>query len=240
MPNHRKLLQLAIENSKATKAFEVRAEAGTDEATIFLYDVIDPYWGVGAEAFAKALAGITASTIHLRVNSPGGDVFEARAMVAAIGAHSARVVAHIDGLAASAATYVAMAADEVQIADGAFMMVHQAWTFSMGNASDLRAQADLLDKVDASIVADYARKTGKDADQIAQWMADETWFTSAEAVENGFADTVIQNDKGSSTTQNRWTLSAYQKVPKALTAPPEPDLSSAARARALALLERFG
>ncbi|WP_237331719.1 head maturation protease, ClpP-related [Ralstonia syzygii] len=234
------MLQLAIENSKASKAFEVRAEDGADEVSIFLYDVIDPYWGVGAEAFAKALASITAGTIHLRVNSPGGDVFEARAMVAAIGAHSAKVIAHIDGLAASAATYVAMAADEVRIADGAFMMIHQAWTFSMGNAADLRAQADLLDKVDASIVADYARKTGKDAGQIAQWMADETWFTSAEAVENGFADTVVQNDKGSSATQNRWTLAAYQKVPKALTAPPEPDLSSAARTRALALLERFG
>nr|CCA79061.1 phage-related Clp protease [blood disease bacterium R229] len=231
---------MAIENSKASKAFEVRAEDGADEVSIFLYDVIDPYWGVGAEAFAKALASITAGTIHLRVNSPGGDVFEARAMVAAIGAHSAKVIAHIDGLAASAATYVAMAADEVRIADGAFMMIHQAWTFSMGNAADLRAQADLLDKVDASIVADYARKTGKDAGQIAQWMADETWFTSAEAVENGFADTVVQNDKGSSATQNRWTLAAYQKVPKALTAPPEPDLSSAARTRALALLERFG
>lgn len=240
MPNHRKLLQLAIENSKASKAFEVRAEDGTDEVSIFLYDVIDPYWGVGAEAFAKALSSTTAGTIHLRVNSPGGDVFEARAMVAAIGAHSAKVIAHIDGLAASAATYVAMAADEVRIADGAFMMIHQAWTFSMGNASELRAQADLLDKVDASIVADYARKTGKDAEQIAKWMADETWFTSAEAVENGFADTVVQNDKGGSATQNRWTLSAYQKVPKALTAPPEPDLSSAARARTLALLERFG
>lgn len=240
MRNHRKLLQLAIENSQAVKAFEVRAE-GADEATIYLFDVIDPYWGVGAEAFAKALSGITAGTIHLRVNSPGGDVFEARAMVAAIAAHSARVIAHIDGLAASAATYVAMAADEVRIADGAFMMIHQAWTFAMGNSADLRTTADLLDKIDASIVADYARKTSKDAEQIGQWMADETWFTAAEAVENGFADTVVQNDKGApANAQNRWTLSAYQKVPKALIAPPEPDLSSAARTRMLALLERLG
>jgi ATP-dependent Clp protease protease subunit len=246
MRNYLKLLQLAIENRAAPKAFEVKADAGGDETTVFLYDVIDSYWGVSAEAFVKALASIKTGTINLRVNSPGGDVFEARAMVAAIASHPANVVAYIDGLAASAATYVAMAADEVRIADGAFMMIHQAWTLAMGNSGDLRTTADLLDKVDSSIVADYARKTGKDAAEITQWMSDETWFTAAEAVGNGFADSIVQNDKGASAaggTQNRWTLSAYHKVPKALTEAPEPDISSAARAhreRMVALLEQIG
>jgi ATP-dependent Clp protease protease subunit len=236
-----KLLQLAIENKAAPKSFSVKALA-KGEAEIYLYDVIDSYWGVSAQAFIDALGGTDASTIHLRINSPGGDVFEARAMVAAIAASKATVIAHVDGLAASAASYVAMACDEVQIAEGAFLMVHNAWTLAMGNADDLRTQAGLLDKIDASIVADYMRKTGKDQAQIEQWMADETWFTAQESLENGFADLVVTNEKG---TKNAWNLAAYSKAPQALTAPLAPDLNEevealkASRDRHLALLERI-
>lgn len=237
-----KLLQLAIENKAAPKAFEVKSAVNGD-AEIYLYDVIDSSWGVGADAFNAALKNVTADTIHLHINSPGGDVFEARAMVAAIAACKSAVIAHIDGLAASAASYVAMACDEVRIADGAFFMIHNAWTLAMGNAGDLRASADLLEKVDASIVADYQRRTGKDVEQIQQWMADETWFSAQEAVDNGFADTVVANEKG---MKNAWNLSAYAKAPKALTEAPAPDLSKeieaskASRERHLALLERIG
>jgi ATP-dependent Clp protease protease subunit len=239
-----KLLQLAIENKAAPKAFEVKAAANGD-AEIYLYDVIDSYWGVGATAFCAALKGVQAETIHLHINSPGGDVFEARAMVAAIAASKATLVAHIDGLAASAASYVAMACDEVRIADGAFFMIHNAWTVAMGNANDLRASAELLAKVDSSIVSDYMRRTGKDQAQIEQWMADETWFSAQEAVDNGFANAVVANEKG---VKNAWNLAAYAKAPKALTEPVAPlaaeineeiEAIKAARSRHLALLERI-
>jgi ATP-dependent Clp protease protease subunit len=110
----------------------VKAEG--DEATILLYDVIDPWWGVAAKDFIAALAGDHAPTIHLRINSPGGDVFEARAMATAIRQHKSNVIAHIDGVAASAATYIAViAAKEVEMSDGAFFMIHQAWALAMGN-----------------------------------------------------------------------------------------------------------
>jgi ATP-dependent Clp protease protease subunit len=228
-----KLLQLAIDNKATPKSFEIKA-AKNGDAEIYLYDVIDEYYGVSASAFAAALASIAADTIHLHINSPGGDVFEARAMVAAIGASKAAVVAHIDGLAASAASYVATACDEVQIADGAFFMVHNAWSFAMGNATDMRATADLLDKIDASIVNDYMRKTGKDEATVKAWMDAETWFSAQEAVDNGFADAVINNEKGKA--KNAWNLAAYKNAP---VIEPEPDYSNETRSRMLALLSKI-
>jgi ATP-dependent Clp protease protease subunit len=230
-----KLLQLAIDNRATPKSFEVKADASGD-AEIYLYDVIDSYYGVSATAFAAALAEITSNKIHLHINSPGGDVFEARAMVAAIGASKATIVAHIDGLAASAASYVAMACDEVQITDGAFFMIHNAWSFAMGNAADMRATADLLDKIDMSIVSDYMRKTGKDEAQIKDWMAAETWFSAQEAVDLGFADVMVSNEKGKA--KNAWNLAAYKNAP-VIQPDPEPDYSSETRARMLALLTRI-
>jgi len=162
-----------------------------------LYDAIG-CCGLNAEDFAKELKALKAKTINLRINSPGGDVFAARAMVAAIRdvrASGRSVIAHIDGLAASAATYVAIAADEVRAEPGSFFMIHNAWGLAIGNADELRETAALLDKVDDTIVADYAKKTGKTDDQIRSWMAAETWFTAEEAQAEGFIDSVKVEDE---------------------------------------------
>lgn len=197
-----------------------RAEAKDDEATLYLYDVIvsdDYFGGVSAQAFVKELRAITAPVIHLRINSPGGDVFAARAMEQAIREHSSKVIAHVDGYAASAASYVALAADEVVIAEGGFYMIHKAWTFAFGNADDLMETAALLEKVDESLVVTYAKETGQEAEQIREWMAAETWFSGPEAVEHGFADRIAEDapkDKGT------WDLSAYRQAP-AGAPPPE-------------------
>lgn len=214
-----KLLQLARDNASASKP--IRAETGGSEATIYLHGVIGGYWGdIDATEFAKALAGITAETIHLRINSPGGDVFDARAMMTAIRQHPAKVVGHVDGLAASAATDICMACDEVEITKGAFFMIHNAWTLALGNKSDLRETADLLEKVDDAIVDDYTNRTGKTAEQVTAWMDAETWFTADEAVDNGFADRVIE---ASGKASNAWNLAAYANAPKALAAKPKPE-----------------
>lgn len=217
-----RILQLLNENRQAPRRFGIEASTEGDEVTLYLYDVIvsDDYWGgVSAQAFVKELAGITASTIHLRINSPGGDVFGARAMEAAIRGHSARVIAHIDGLAASAASFLAMAADEIEIADGGFFMIHKAWTFAMGNADDLRSQSDLLEKIDASLANTYAKRTGQSADDIAAWMQAETWFNSAEALSNGFADRIAE--PAEKAQASAWTLSAYANAPGAPSEPPK-------------------
>ncbi|EEG10293.1 head maturation protease, ClpP-related [Pseudogulbenkiania ferrooxidans] len=224
------------QSSAAGSGYRVANSAG-EEATVYLYDAIGGWWGITAADFVKDLAAITAPTIRLHINSPGGDVFDARAMATAIRNHPSKVVAQIDGLAASAATYVALSADEVEIADGGFFMIHRAWTLAMGNAGELRDTANLLDKIDASISADYQRKTGESAEQIDAWMGAETWFTAQEALDHGFVDRI----GASANVENHWNLSAYAKAPKALTERQpvsESVFDHAAMERRLGMLER--
>lgn len=211
------LLKLLAANRNAPRRFEVVHNAVNDEVTIWLYDVIvaseaDASWygGVSAESFVKELIGITASTIHLRINSPGGDVFAARAMEQALRDTKAKVIAHVDGYAASSASWLALAADEVEIAKGGFFMIHKSWTMGMGNADDFTKLASLLAKVDQSFVESYAAETGQDQEQLLQWMKDETWFTAEESVQHGFADRIAE---GAVKNQASWDLSAYSRAP---------------------------
>lgn len=175
-----------------------QAKTDGEDATIYLYDAIGGWFGIAAADFVQELNGLKAKTIHLRVNSPGGSVFEAEAIQTAIQQHGSKVVAHIDGMAASAATYVALAADEVEISDGAMFMIHRASGLSWGNAEDLLHLATLLEKIDANLVADYQRKTGKTPEEIMDWMKAETWFSSAEALEHGFVDRIYTKSKDDS------------------------------------------
>lgn len=184
------------------------------EATIFLYDEISAFWGVGAKEFVEALSSIDADIIHLRINSPGGDVFEARAMITALKEHKAKIISHIDGWAASAASYLALAGDEVLISHGGFLMIHNSWTGLVGNAGELRSMADVLEKVDGAAIKDYASKTGKDEAQIKTWMDEETWFTAEEAVQHGFADEIV----GEAAIEDLGHLMLFDKVPSDLAA----------------------
>lgn len=211
-----RLNKLLADNRKAAaRKFEVLAKQDSDEAEIFLYDAIvssqeeaDWYGGVAPEAFVKAVRGIDAGTIHLRINSPGGSVFAARAMEQALREHKARIVVHIDGIAASAATFIAMAGDEIVMNKGAMFMIHKAWTWTAGNADDLAKEAGLLAKIDGTLAQTYADRTGKDVETINGWMADETWFTADEAVEYGFADKLAETE-----ARAEWNLSAYAHAP---------------------------
>lgn len=223
-----KLLQLLRDNAAGAerKPLNVVRAEGSTEATIYIYDVIDAWWGVSAQQVALAISalGPDVQTLHLRINSPGGDVFEGRAIRTHIAQFAGKTIAHIDGLAASAATTIADGADEVEIVEGGFYMIHNSWTFAYGNKTELRKTADLLGKVDEAIVTDYARRTGADLAQLVQWMDDETWFTADEAVEHGFANrkAAVPKKEDAAATQDRakrWNLAAYDKAPKALLEP---------------------
>ncbi|MDX5984689.1 Clp protease ClpP [Sphingomonas echinoides] len=231
----RKLLNLAQDNRG--KGSGLRSEAtGTDTTTVYLYDVIDSFWGICASDFTRELAAITTSNVVLRINCPGGDVFEARAMMTAIAEHPATFTAKVDGLAASAATAITLACDTVEIADGGFYMIHQAWTFAMGNADDMTATATLLGKIDDVLVAGYAGKTGKPNDEIAALMRAETWFTAQEAVDAGFADAVTASPAKKAKAQaSAFNLAAFANAPKVLTEQ-EPVLDETLRTRSLARL----
>ena len=213
----------------------VRAEASTD-STLYLYDIIDAYWGINADDFAAQLASADASgTLHLRMNSPGGDVFEARTIASLLREWKGRKVAHVDGLAASAMTTIAMACDEMVMATGSFFMIHNAWTFAYGNKADLAEVAALLDQIDGEIARDYMRRSGASADKVAAWMNAETWFNAEEALANGFATSIAgadepagdddEPDEDDGSAENRaarWNLSAFANAPKALIDRPKP------------------
>lgn len=206
-----RLMALLAANSNRPRRFEVRQEAKS--ASLYLYDIIDPYFGVSASQFVKTLNGISATQIDLHINSPGGDVFDGRAIASAIAQHPANITAYVDGLAASAASFVATAADEVIMAPGSFMMIHNAWAFTYGNADELRTTADLLDKIDGSLIEDYVRVSGASAEQVKAWMDAETWFTAQEAVDAGLADRVAEADQEEGAS-NKWDVSAYNRAPK--------------------------
>lgn len=213
----RSLLNLLSDNRG--RGAGLRADVSGDVATVWLYDAIG-WFGIEAGPFVKEIAGIKAKSIDLRINSPGGDVFDARAMKTALDAFDGKVTAYIDGLSASAATFLMMAADEIVISDGAFVMVHNAWGLTMGNAEEHRAMAGVLDKVDDAIVADYRKKTGKAEAELRAMMAAETWFTAEEALSAGFVDRIAGKDDGADAkAASRWNLSAYAKAPAALIAP---------------------
>lgn len=169
-----------------------QAKTDGDEATVYVYDAIGSWFGIAAADFVMALADIMAKTIHLRIDSPGGSVFEAEVMQTALQQHPARVIAHIDGLAASAATTLALGADEIEISDGGVFMIHNAWNIAIGNKDDMLEAAAFLEKIDANIAADYRRKTGASQEQIKEWMDGETWFSAAEALEHGFVDRIYK------------------------------------------------
>ncbi len=161
-------------------------------AEVAIYDEIGAH-GVSAKGFLAELGALPEGTpIDLRLNSPGGSVFDAVAIHNAIKRHEGTVTVWIDGIAASAASYVAMAGDEVVMPENAFLMIHDPAGLVMGTAEDMRAMAGALDKVGDSLAAGYAAKSGRTAEEIAALMAAETWLDAAEALALGFADRLAE------------------------------------------------
>lgn len=172
---------------------------GDDAAEIYIYGVIGGDWfgeGITAKMVADDLKALgKVKTIDARINSEGGDVFQGKAIYSLLVENKAKITVKIDGLAASAASFIAMAGDDIEIAEGAFVMIHDAYGVSFGRAEDMRKYADILDMVNESIIDVYAARTEQSKDKIKKWMSDETWFTAKEAISNGFADTMTENLK---------------------------------------------
>lgn len=196
------------------KFSEPRNEAdGTSSASIYVYDVIgsDPFGGGGIDAqdFVQNLAQLDVDQIDLYVNSPGGSAFAATAMTNALLRHPANIDAHVDGIAASAASFLITAADTVEMGFGATLMIHDAYTFAMGNAADLHAVADSVDGLSNSIASFYASKAGGTTADWRSLMQEETWFSAEEAVEAGLADSISQAPGESPMPSNVFDLSAF-------------------------------
>lgn len=175
------------------KPAEMVARKG-DEATLYLYDIVTPPGGGGitARAFVQALESVKdAKTLHLRINSPGGAVFEAKAIYNALREFPGRKVVHVDGLAASAASFIAMAGDHIVTAPEASWFVHGAQTITVGGESAHEDALDLIRMESANIAAIYAKRTKCDAEQIKAWMDAEETMTAEVAKERGFTDSIV-------------------------------------------------
>lgn len=170
------------------KWYEIQA-AADEKATIFIYDEISS-WGITASQFVKDLQAVKAKEITLRLNSPGGDVFDGMAIYNALKGHPATVRAEVDGLAASIASIIAMAGDTIHMAENAFFMIHNAWALAVGDSGQMMQMSETLDKIDTQMQKIYTKRTGHPQDKIKEMMIAETWMDADEAQGFGFADTI--------------------------------------------------
>lgn len=158
-------------------------------AEVWIYDEIG-YWGISASDFAQQLAALSVTQIDVRLNSPGGEVFDGVAIHNALANHRATVNIYVDGLAASIASVIAMAGDRVVMGAGSQMMIHDGLTICVGNAADMREAASMLDKTSDTIASFYAARAGGSLTEWRDRMRAETWYTGEEAVAAGLADEV--------------------------------------------------
>jgi ATP-dependent protease ClpP protease subunit len=190
----RKRLRARLPQGAGRRGFDVRNAAGP-KATIRIYEEIG-YWGITAEDFAAELERITAGEIEVQISSPGGDVFDGMAIYNSLRAHPAKITTRVDGIAASAASIIAQAGDRRVMLESAQMMIHCSWGLAIGNASEMRDFAELLEQQDAIAARIYAGRAGGDVDTFLDLMKAETWFTDEAAVEAGLADEIVVPGKG--------------------------------------------
>lgn len=201
-------------------------------AVIEVYDEIGGF-GVTPSDFKAQLSDAGRGNVTVRLNSPGGDVFAGITIFNDLVAHPGKVRVEIAGLAASAASLIAMAGDEIAIAENAFLMLHRAWGVTIGNEADHAEQAGVLRKVDDALAQTYAKRTGNPVEAIRKMMEAETWLKGDEAKRLGFANEVM----GAVSIGARFDLSIYAKVPSALAETPASTAYLSSRAELETLLK---
>lgn len=169
------------------------------DRTISVYDVIgQDFWtgeGVTAKRIAAALRAIGKGPVTVNINSPGGDLFEGFAIYNLLRDHDGEVTVKVLGLAASAASVIAMAGDTIQVSRASFLMIHNTWVMAIGNRNDLHETAEFLEPFDRAMADIYSSRTGLDTDDVTAMMDAETWMGGAEAIGKGFADEFLPSDQ---------------------------------------------
>ena len=197
--------------------YAISPKAELKQTEISIFDEIG-MWGVSAKQFISDLQRVPADhSILLRIHSPGGEVFDGNAIANAL-QRRGNVEVQIEGLAASMATVISLSGAPVKMAENGFYMIHNPWGMAMGDAAELRDQAELLDKIRLNMVNAYAAKSGQSAEQITEWMDAETWFTAAEAQAAGFIDEVTDGMAIAATANKFTRLARFKNPPANLTA----------------------
>lgn len=205
---------------------QLRMAVDGDTAEMLVYDEIG-FWGVTARDVTAALAEVTAPNITVRINSPGGDVFDGIAIFNSLRGHPAAVNVVVDGIAASAASFIAMAGDRITMNDASQMMIHDASGMCMGNAADMEQMRDLLDRLSDTIAGIYTARAGGTTPEWRDRMRAETWFDASEAVAAGLADEA-DTDTEPAEAVARFDLTCFAfagraAAPAPVLPTPEPD-----------------
>ena len=190
--------QYAARHRKLTGRPGFSAESSGDRGKLYIYESIGVDWwtggGVTAKSVVEALDGMkSAKALDVFVNSPGGDIFEGKAIYAALRRFSGERVVYVDGIAASAASFVAMAGDKIVTQPAATWMIHEVRASAWGaTAAEARKLAEVLDLENRTFADTYARRTGQAVQDVLSWMAEETWMNAAQAKERGFTDEIAE------------------------------------------------
>ena len=197
--------------------FEIKDEASS--ATIYIYGTIgDDWWSEDdsnrAKDLSQKLDELSPKPIDIRIDSAGGDVYEGFAIASAIQRYEGPTHAYVDGMAASAASYIALMADKISINDYAMIMIHNAWTYTSGNRNDLRAVAERLEGLDSTIAGIISKRSGLTLEETIAAMDAETWYTGEQALEAGMVDEVIETEERMAACIDIAMEPAFKHVPK--------------------------
>ncbi|HEY4378960.1 MAG TPA: head maturation protease, ClpP-related [Acidobacteriaceae bacterium] len=211
---------LATLNARHTAVPGIRAVVSDNQLSLDIYGNIGAsFWDDGvsvADIAAQLSAARGVSGVTVRINSPGGNCFDGVAIYNLLKSFPAPVTTIVDGLAASAASLIAMAGDTVRMGRGTMLMIHPAMIMAYGDSAEMRSAADILDKVTGQMAEIYAAKTKKSTDDLTAMMYAETWMSADDAVEGGFADEVAQEDGDPLGIAANYDLSVFAKVPESL------------------------
>lgn len=199
--------------------YRIENKTALDCTDVFLYDEVGA-WGTSANDFVKELRDVKAGSINVHVNSPGGEVFDGLAIFNALRSHKAKVTVYIDGLAASAASFIAMAGDHIVAERNASLMIHNAHAVGVGDADDMRKLADMLDRMSETIANIYAERAGGTTAQWRTRMKTETWFSADEAVAAGLVDEITAAPPPRGMPRNSWDLSIFNFAGRAAAPAP--------------------
>ncbi len=234
--------QMDVRSYIAPSAFDrwdssIRAAAEDEgDRTIGIYDVIGEDWWTGggftAKRMSAALRSLGKGPVTVAINSPGGDMFEGLAMYSMLREHPGEVTVKVMGIAASAASIIAMAGDQVQIARAGFLMIHNCWLLAAGNRHELREIADQLEPFDQAMADVYAARTGEDVKAMQKLMDRESYIGGSAAVSQGFADSLLDSDEIGKAGDTK-NASAVRRMEAALRA------SGMPKSEAMRLISQF-
>lgn len=196
----------------------VAAAEDSSKADVYIYGDIGGWWdgGVLAEEFVRDMRALDVGEVHAWINSPGGVVFDGVAIYDELARQKSKVIVHIDGIAASIASIIAMAGDEIQISEASNVMIHKPWSFVVGDDEAMDKEAAILRELKDGLVDIYVARTGQKRSDIDKWVAAETWFRGQKAVDHGFADVLVPSKKKPSAHARSAMLMHFKNAPQDL------------------------